>query len=61
MKVTRRELAAAVVAVAPLRGQAQPAAEDLDVTARNRMKTNIAAMNAVAVPMATEPAVIFKA
>jgi hypothetical protein len=61
MKVTRRELAAAIAVVAPLSGQGQPAAEDLDATVRNRMKANVTAMNSVTVPMAVEPAVTFKA
>lgn len=60
MKVTRRQLAAAL-AVAPLPLAASPQApEDLDATARERVKSNAAALNPVPLPMSTEPAVTFR-
>jgi hypothetical protein len=68
MKLTRRQLAAAI-AVAPLAAsaqappaspQAQPPADDLQA-ARDRLQANARALAAVPVPMSTEPAVVFKA
>ncbi|HUI53717.1 MAG TPA: hypothetical protein VLY04_02010 [Bryobacteraceae bacterium] len=63
MKITRRELAAAVVsATAMAQPQQRPAgpADPLQA-ARDRMKTNADALAKLAVPMATEPAFQFKA
>jgi hypothetical protein len=62
MKLTRRQLAA-TIATAPLlaveqQTPAQP--EDLDAAARARLKSNTTAIDAVALPMATEPAFAFK-
>jgi hypothetical protein len=59
MKITRRELAAAVVA-APL-SPAQTSPDDLVKAARDRLKSNANALAAVNVPMDTEPAFQFKA
>ncbi|HXA50264.1 MAG TPA: hypothetical protein VNV86_08180 [Candidatus Acidoferrum sp.] len=60
MKVTRRQLAAALaVATLPLPASPQ-AAEDLDAAARDRVKSTAAALNAVPLPMSTEPAVAFR-
>jgi hypothetical protein len=60
MKVTRRQLAAAL-AVAPLPLAASPqATEDLDAAARERVKSTAAALNPVPLPMSTEPAVTFR-
>jgi hypothetical protein len=60
MKVTRRQLVAAL-AVAPLPLTAAPqAAEDLDAAARDRVKSTAAALNEVPLPMSTEPAVTFR-
>jgi hypothetical protein len=72
MKLTRRQLAAAIAAAplasaspaAPLpqapAAPAQPPAGDLQ-TARDRIAANSKALAAVRVPMSTEPAVVFKA
>ena len=73
MKVTRRQLAAALVstqlaatplaaapAQAPQPAPAQPPADDLQA-ARDRLQSNARALAAVPVPMSTEPAVVFKA
>ncbi len=62
MKLTRRQLTAALAA-APLRPAPaqQPAPpEDLDAAARTRVKSTAAALEAVSLPMATEPAFQFK-
>lgn len=61
MKLTRRQLAAVALVAVPAPVSASPQAEDLDTAARDRMKANAAALQPVAVPMATEPAVVFKA
>jgi len=66
MKLTRRKLAASLVSAGALSAQ-QPAipaaaAEDVELkTARERLAGNAAALNAVNLPMATEPAFQFKA
>jgi hypothetical protein len=62
MKLTRRALAAALAAAPALQAEPQqPAAsEDLDATARTRMKNNVAALDTVKIPMSTEPAFQFK-
>jgi hypothetical protein len=62
MKMNRRELAAALAA-APVVAVAQtaPQGEDLDALARTRLQNNVTGLNAVALPMATEPAFQFKA
>ena len=64
MKMTRRQLAAAMVSAAAVTAQTPlPAAspgDDLEA-ARNRLKTNRDALAQVQVPMATEPAFQFKA
>jgi len=60
MKLTRRQLAASLaVAAAPAPANAQN--EDLDAAARDRLKNNANALNAVNLPMAVEPAVVFRA
>ena len=63
MKLTRRELAAAIVSV-PALAQTQPQAaqpaDDLQ-TARDRIKANGDLLAQQEVPMATEPAFQFKA
>jgi hypothetical protein len=66
MKITRRELAAALVAAAPAAAEQtttpQPTTpEDLLKAARANLKSNADAMAAIDVPMATEPAFQFKA
>jgi hypothetical protein len=65
MKLTRRNLAAlaAAAVAAPARTQAQqPAAgEDLIKLKRDQMHNNAEALAKVKIPMATEPAVQFKA
>ena len=67
MKVTRRELAAAlasapVLAQAQTRPSAAPAAPDGELqAARERIRNNSEALARVAVPMTTEPAFQFKA
>jgi len=55
----RREMLIAAIAVAPLKVEAQQ--EDLVALARQSMKTNREAIDKVKLPMATEPAFIFKA
>jgi len=55
----RREMLIAAIAVAPLKVEAQE--EDLVALARQSMKTNREAIDKVKLPMATEPAFIFKA
>jgi hypothetical protein len=62
MQITRRELAAAVLAAAPASPQSAPTTpEDLLKAARDRLKANADALAKVDVPMATEPAFQFKA
>lgn len=64
MKLTRRELAAAVSATAMARARTeQPAAAPADdlQTARERLKANGELLAQQQVPMATEPAFRFKA
>jgi len=71
MKLTRRKLAATLlsttVSAAALSAQQTPppapapAAPDDLQTARDRLKANAAALAAVPLPMATEPAFQFKA
>jgi uncharacterized protein (DUF2267 family) len=64
MKLTRRQLAAAlsVTAIAPTQAQPQTAspADDLQ-TARDRLKANAAALAGHDLPMSVEPAFRFKA
>ncbi len=55
----RREMLIAAIAVVPLKIEAQE--EDLVALARQSMKTNREAIEKVKLPMATEPAFIFKA
>jgi hypothetical protein len=59
MQLTRRELATALLAAAPM--PAQTTSEDLVKAARDRLKSNVDALAAVEVPMETEPAFQFKA
>jgi hypothetical protein len=59
MKLTRRQIAAALV-LAPAPLPASPQAEDLDAAARERVKSAAAALNTVELPMSTEPAVTFR-
>ncbi|MDE3165217.1 MAG: hypothetical protein KGN36_05375 [Acidobacteriota bacterium] len=64
MKLTRRQLAAALSAAGMASASAQQSAaqpEDLDAAARARVKDLAAALQAVKLPMATEPAFQFKA
>jgi len=66
MKITRRKLAAALIAgTAAVPAQTPPpqsAAPDDDLkTARDRMRANAAAVAGQNLPMATEPAFQFKA
>jgi hypothetical protein len=65
MKLTRRKLAAlaaaAVAAPASTQAQQPVAGEDLLKTKRDQMQAGAAALNAVNLPMATEPAFQFKA
>lgn len=62
MKITRRELAAALGSAATLRS---PAAEnppaDLNVAAKEQIEKNAEALAKVELPMSTEPAFQFKA
>lgn len=62
MKLTRRQLAATLAVAAPLAAQQEAPAppEDLDTAARNRVRSTAAALNAVTVPMAVEPAFSFQ-
>jgi hypothetical protein len=62
MKLTRRELAATVVAATAIaQTTSQPAPADDLQTARDRMKTNGDALAHVPLPMSIEPAFQFKA
>ena len=66
MKLTRRNLAAAVLSAAAVPAPAQtpppqPAADDDLKTARDRLRANAAALADQKIPMATEPAFQFKA
>jgi hypothetical protein len=64
MKLTRRNLAATLVSATALSAQQTqpaPAAPDDLQTARNRLKANAAALDALPLSMATEPAFQFKA
>ena len=63
MKITRRKLAAAVAAsaAAPLLAQTPaPSADELQA-ARDRLKANSDTLAKQAVPMALEPAFVFRA
>ena len=61
MKLTRRQLAAAALARAALAAPQQPApAQDELQAAKERVRNNAAALNAVTLPMSTEPAAVFK-
>ena len=66
MKLTRRQLGAAVIAPAALLAQAQTPApipsnpEEELAAAREQIRRNSQALDAVAVPMAVEPAFQFK-
>ena len=65
MKLTRRKLAVTLVSATALSAQqtqvTPPAATDDLKTARDRLKANAAAVAAIPIPMATEPAFQFKA
>jgi len=62
MKLTRRQLAVAVVAGQAVRLPAAPQPSDDELkAARERLKSNADALSAVKPPMATEPAFQFKA
>ena len=64
MKLTRRQLAAAVsgaaIASAAAQTSQQPAPADELQTARERLKANVDALSQHDLPMATEPAFQFK-
>jgi hypothetical protein len=60
MQITRRELAAALVAAAPAPADPQAASGDLLQAARDRLKSNVQALSGIEVPMDTEPAFQFK-
>jgi hypothetical protein len=61
MKLTRRQLAAATLAPAALAIPQQPAAPvDELQAARDRLKNTANLLNAVPLPMSTEPATVFK-
>ena len=63
MKLTRRQLAAAVLASAAVEAtaQTQPTPDDEIKAARDRLKSNSDILSRQAIPMATEPAFRFKA
>jgi len=64
MQLTRRKLAVVLtsgVALAQTPAAPPPGPEDLLQAARDRNKTNAAALAAESIPMATEPAFQFKA
>jgi hypothetical protein len=64
MKLTRRKLATALVSATAMAAQQpapQPPADSDLKTARDRMQANAAALSAIPIPMATEPAFQFKA
>jgi len=58
MRITRRELTAALLAATPT--PAQTPQDDLVKAARDRLKSNADALAKVELPMATEPAFQFK-
>lgn len=58
MRITRRELTAALLAATPT--PAQTPLDDLVKAARDRLKSNADALAKVELPMATEPAFQFK-
>jgi len=68
MKLTRRQVAATIAALASVPAPAtpqtqppsQPQADDL-TAARDRLKNNAGALAGVTLPMSTEPAFQFKA
>ena len=61
MKLTRRQLAAAVIAPAALAAAPQPPPADELQAARERILNATNALNTVQIPMSTEPAFQFKA
>ncbi|HKE28410.1 MAG TPA: hypothetical protein VKB88_38940 [Bryobacteraceae bacterium] len=62
MKVSRRQVTAAVLVGQAIRLSAAPEAPDAELqAARDRLKTNAQALSAVSVPRDTEPAFQFKA
>jgi hypothetical protein len=73
MKLTRRQVAVSLAAVAAAPAQAapqtqppsqppsQPQADDLTAAARDRLKNNAGALASVPLPISTEPAFQFKA
>jgi len=61
MKLTRRQVAPAILLPAMLEAQNRPAPEAELQAARDRQKANSGALSAVNVPMDTEPAFQFKA
>ena len=65
MRMTRRNLAAALISASSAAAQqpqaAAPPENDLIKAARDRMQANVAALAATPLPMATEPAFQFKA
>jgi hypothetical protein len=61
MKLTRRELAAAALVPAAVATPQQPTAPaDEFQAARERVRSTANALNSVALPMATEPATVFR-
>ena len=62
MQLTRRKLAAAVLAPAAVALPQTPPQQPVELAAaRQRMKDNAAALAKIEIPMATEPAYQFKA
>lgn len=67
MKVTRRQLAGALLGAPPLLAQAQPepaqpeTAAELLAAGRERIRRNVESLAKVQVPMNTEPAFSFRA
>jgi hypothetical protein len=61
MKLTRRKLAAALLAPAAAQAQTQTPPRDEVEAARTRLKANAEAIAKLEVPMSTEPAFRFEA
>jgi hypothetical protein len=59
-RISRRQLAAAVLAPAPMLGQATPATADELAAARQRVQSNADRLRKFKIPIATEPSFTFR-
>jgi hypothetical protein len=60
VRISRRQLAAAVLAPAPMLGQATPAPADELAAARQRIQINADQLRKFKIPIATEPSFTFR-